>query len=44
MNKDKLLMLLEKDCKLSVEQLAALLGATPEEVAETVSELEEFTR
>ena len=41
MNKDKLLMLLEKDCKLSVEQLAALLGATPEDVAATVSELED---
>jgi DNA-binding Lrp family transcriptional regulator len=40
MNKDKLLMLLEKDCKLSVEQLAALLGSTPEETAEAVSELE----
>ena len=40
MNKDKLLMLLEEDCKLSVEQLAALLGASAQEVAETVGELE----
>ncbi len=39
-NADKLMMLLEKDAKLTCAQLASMLGSTEEEVAEVVSELE----
>ncbi len=36
-----LLELLKEDCRLSVDKLAVMTGATPEEVSETIHHLEE---
>jgi DNA-binding Lrp family transcriptional regulator len=36
-----LLELLKEDCRLSVDKLAVMTGATPEEVAETIQHLED---
>ncbi|MDO4838269.1 MAG: Lrp/AsnC family transcriptional regulator [Clostridia bacterium] len=36
-----LLELLKEDCRLSVDKLAVMTGATPEEVSETIHQLEE---
>ncbi len=36
-----LLELLKEDCRLSVDKLAVMTGATPEEVSETIRRLEE---
>ncbi len=36
-----LLELLKEDCRLSVDKLAVMTGATPEEVSETIRHLEE---